>query len=214
MEIMEYLLVIITSYILGSFPTAYLVAKRTRNIDIREHGSGNVGAMNSYEVTESKLIGLTVFIIDGLKGAFAVFLASLLSPNNFSLLAVALIFAVIGHCFNIWLKFKGGRGLATAFGGAMVFAIPIALLWGLLWLIAYLYKKDIHFGNITATILTAILAFSSADLLNSYCRVSADYSLLFSISVSSLMTIIFIKHIDPLKEWFKKNSKRNNNETI
>ncbi len=122
---MEYLISSVAGYLFGSLPTAYLVLKRSKNIDITESGTGNVGAMNSYEITNSKMIGILVFLIDALKGILSVILMKIIFPGEFVFPALALVFAVFSHCFNPWLKFKGGRGLATAAGGvAFYISIP------------------------------------------------------------------------------------------
>ena len=101
---MSYLYCSLIGYLLGSIPTAYIVLKRTQNVDITETGSGNVGAMNSFEVSNSKIIGILVFIIDALKGLLSVYLCLLLFPLNFIYPALALFFAVFSHCFNPWIK--------------------------------------------------------------------------------------------------------------
>jgi glycerol-3-phosphate acyltransferase PlsY len=78
----------------------------------------------------------------------------------------------------------------------------------LFWLIAYLFRKNIHFGNITATILTGLLSLSSSDILNKYSIPPADENYLFGISVFLLMFIIFIKHINPLKEYLNQQKNK------
>ena len=131
---MEFLFSALIGYLLGSFPTAFLILKKSKGINITERGSGNVGAMNSFEVSNSKVIGLVVLVIDALKGLLSVYLPLLFFQVNFMPPAIALFFAVFAHCFNPWLNFKGGRGLATAAGGASLL-FPFALVvWGILWL--------------------------------------------------------------------------------
>ena len=197
---MEYLLSSLIGYALGSFPTAYLLIKKTTGMDITEVGSGNVGAMNSLEISKSKVIGLVVLLIDALKGLLSVYLTLLILPIDFAFPALALIFAVFSHCFNPWLKFKGGRGLATAAGGALLLFPFLLVVWIVIWVIIYLMKKDILLANIWAILMSLILIFVSY-------RVAYKYSFPKAESISSLMffsagllLIIFIKHIDPLKE--------------
>ncbi len=117
-----------------------------------------------------------------------------------------LIGAVFSHCYSFWINFKGGRGLATAAGGAILISIPILGLWILLWLISFAFRKNVHFGNFSATLLTGALSFSSSEIMNKYTNPSADSNLEFSIFVSSMLLIILIKHIKPIKEYFKKQS--------
>ena len=108
----------IIGFLLGSFPTGFIFLKKAKGVDITKEGSGNVGAMNSFEVSNSKLIGYSVFLIDFLKGSASVLIPSFLFPDQFIFPAISLLFAVFSHCYNPWLNFKGGRGLSTAAGGA------------------------------------------------------------------------------------------------
>lgn len=203
---MNYILSALIGIIIGSFPTAYVILKKLKNIDITQEGTGNVGAMNSYDITKSKLIGLLIFIIDLLKGFLSVYLAKFLFEDEFSIMMVALIGAVLSHCFSFWIKFKGGRGLATAAGGALILSIPILGIWILLWLISYAFRRNIHFGNFSATLLTGALSFSSSEIMNKYTNPPAASNLEFSILVSLMLLIILIKHIKPIKEYFLQQS--------
>jgi acyl phosphate:glycerol-3-phosphate acyltransferase len=197
---MEYLLSAVIGYLLGSIPAAYLILKKSRGIDVTEEGSGNVGAMNSFEVSNSKLIGLSVLIIDAFKGLLSVYLCFLFFPVNFVNPAVALFFAVFSHCYNPWLNFKGGRGLATAAGGASLL-FPFALiLWGVLWLIVFIFQKDILWANIWATLASLIIILTSSEIAVKYSfpRASTNGELiLFSMA---LFILILVKHIEPFKE--------------
>ena len=102
---MEFLLSTSVGYILGSFPTAFLLVKTFRGIDITKDGSGNVGALNTIRTSKSKLIGVSVLLIDALKGAISVYFLHLLFPESFIFPALAMLFAVFAHCFNPWLGF-------------------------------------------------------------------------------------------------------------
>ena len=113
---MEYLLSISIGYIFGSFPTAFLLVKKFKGINITEDGSGNVGTLNAFRTSKSKIIAISVLLIDALKGALSTFIPLLLFPETFIFPALAMLFAVFAHCFNPWLNFKGGRGLAVAAG--------------------------------------------------------------------------------------------------
>ncbi len=196
---MEYLLSSLIGFLMGSIPAAYILLKKSRGIDITEEGSGNVGAMNSFEITNSKVIGLAVLVIDALKGLLSVYLILLLFPVNFIYPAVSLFFAVFAHCFNPWLGFKGGRGLATAAGGSSLL-FPFALIvWGVLWLAVYLFRKDILWANIWAIVMTLIIILTSSDIARKYSFPHAGTRgelILFSMA---LLTIIFVRHIEPFK---------------
>jgi glycerol-3-phosphate acyltransferase PlsY len=180
--------------------------KKILNTDITRSGSGNVGAMNSYEVSNSKLIGLTVLLIDALKGFLSVILAKVFFGDHFIYPMIALMGAVISHCYNPWLKLKGGRGLATAAGGAFGLSPIILILWLIFWVLGYILRKNIHFSNIIATVLCIPVVITSGDILNSekwLTNPPAESSTTFAVSISLLMIIILTKHIEPLKEYLK-----------
>ncbi len=210
---MNYLLSSLIGYILGSFPTAYVILQKAKGIDITQNGSGNVGAMNSYEVTNSKVIGSLVFLIDALKGLLSVYIALLIYPGEFSLPAIALIFAVLSHCFNPWLGFKGGRGLATALGGTILIFPVLPIVWCTIWIIVFVLKRDIILANLLAIISSAILLFlfDNISLRYSFPHADSISSVVFFISI--LLIIIFIKHIDPLNE-LMRNYKSSRNKDV
>lgn len=206
---MEYLLSILIGYLFGSFPTAFVLLKK-RGIDITKAGSGNVGAMNSYEVTDSKTIGLIVLLIDFLKGFLSVYIVGLIYPNNFVLQGIALIFAIFSHCFNPWINFNGGRGLATAAGGIVLIIYPLLFIWLILWAITFAIKKNIHFSNIAATILSLLIVFNNAELSVKYSSPKAENPEAVVLIVTMGLLIILIKHIEPLKEVIEDFKKKRN----
>lgn len=202
---MEFLLSTSIGYILGSFPTAFLLVKIFRGIDITKNGSGNVGALNTIRTSKSKLIGLSVLLIDAFKGALSVFISLLLFPDTFIFPALALLFAVFAHCFNPWLGFKGGRGLAVAAGGGLVIFPYIIFIWVLLWVIFFLMKRNHHIANIAATILTLLLLFNTVDIAMKYSIIKPESSSSLITVTAAMLIIIFIKHIKPLKEIIEKH---------
>lgn len=201
---MNYFLSAFIGIIIGSLPTAYILLKYFKQINITENGSSNVGAFNSFKVSKSKVIGLLVLIIDILKGALTVTLIKILIGDEFIYLIIGIIGAVLSHCYSFWINFKGGRGLATAAGGAILISIPVLVIWFIIWLIAFLLRKNVHFSNISATILSAALSFSSAKFLIKYSSSKANSEMEFSLLITFLMLIIFIRHIEPLKQYYKK----------
>jgi glycerol-3-phosphate acyltransferase PlsY len=204
---MEYLLSSIIGYLFGSIPTAYLLLKKAKGIDITNAGTGNVGAMNSYEVTNSKLFGIIVLLVDFLKGLIPALLVLYFFENSFFIASLAVLFAIFSHCFNPWLNFKGGRGLATAAGGSAVIFPFLPVAWIIFYLIVYLIKKDIHTANIFATVfsLISVLGFHNYVIKFSNPQpVLVNELLLFT---SAGLLIIFIKHIEPLKEIISNKQK-------
>ncbi|MCU0342801.1 MAG: glycerol-3-phosphate acyltransferase [Ignavibacterium sp.] len=204
---MEYLLSSIIGYLFGSIPTAYLLLKKAKGIDITTSGTGNVGAMNSYEVTNSKLFGLIVLLVDFLKGLIPALFVLYVFEDSFFIASLAVLFAIFSHCFNPWLNFKGGRGLATAAGGSAVIFPFLPVAWIIFYLIVYVIKKDIHTANIFATVLSLISVLGFHDQVNKFANpqpVLVNELLLFT---SAGLLIIFIKHIEPLKEIISNKQK-------
>ncbi|MFI5237910.1 MAG: glycerol-3-phosphate acyltransferase [Ignavibacteriales bacterium] len=197
---MEYLISALIGYLLGSFPTGYLLVKSSKGSDITKEGSGNVGALNSFEVSKSKLLGISVLFIDLIKGALAVLLPIILFPQVFIYPAVSLIFALFSHCFNPWLKLKGGRGLATAAGGMIVIFPYLLVIWCLIWVIFYVMRKNIHVANIAATIFSIIVIFGTSGLATKYANPVPQNISELLITASIALIIILVRHIDPLIE--------------
>lgn len=205
---MEGLFSLLIGILLGSFPTAYIILKKYRNIDITENGSGSVGAMNSFRLSKSKVLAFSVFLIDFLKGMITVYLIELIFGDLFILKMIGLIGAVSGHCYSFWIKFKGGRGLATTAGGAVLISLPLVGIWIFMWLIAFAFRRSIHFANFSSSLLTALLALTSADILNKYTIPGADTNFEFSLTVVFLLIIILIKHIEPMKIYLKQKAEK------
>ena len=188
---------------MGSIPTGYLLLKR-RGINITNSGSGNVGAMNTFDITNSKVTGLLVFFIDTIKGLLSVYLPLLIFPFGFGYAAIALIFATLSHCYNPWIRFKGGRGLATSLGGTVLIAPFIPALWLLTWFLIFLIKRDILLGNILATILALLITFLFPESAYKFSFPKAESISSLMFFTTGLLTIIFIRHIDPLMELLTK----------
>lgn len=211
---MEYLLSSVIGYLLGSFPTAYIFLQKTKGLDITKEGSGNVGAMNSFEVSNSKFVGISVLFIDLLKGGASVLIPILVFGNVFIYPAIGLLFAVFSHCYNPWIFFKGGRGLATAAGGAAIIFPYLLAVWVIFWVLFYVMRKDILLANIAATILSVLVLFGTYRIAFNYAFPKpAGVDILLTAS-SSILIIIFIKHIEPLKELIQKqkNKRKHKNE--
>jgi glycerol-3-phosphate acyltransferase PlsY len=123
---MQLILMAALSYLLGSIPFGYLLVRGLRGQDVRRTGSGNIGATNVSRT--SPLLGGFTLLLDGLKGAGAVLLASQLFPGNAKLAAVAALLAILGHVFPLWLKFRGGKGVAAGIGAFLVLVPKAALV--------------------------------------------------------------------------------------
>jgi glycerol-3-phosphate acyltransferase PlsY len=163
-------LLLVGSYLLGSIPFGYL-AGRLIGIDIRQAGSGNVGATNVVRVL-GKRYGYPVFALDFLKGFGAVKISMLIAPGSppewnspeiFGILAA--MSSVLGHLYPPWLKFKGGKGVATS-AGALLALTPIATLIGIvIWITVFWLTRYVSLASMTAAVVlpVVILVLSCHD---------------------------------------------------
>ena len=150
------LAVLLAAYLLGSVPFSYLVARR-KGIDVRSVGSGNVGATNVMR-NVSVAAGLIAFALDAAKGAVAVVLARLVEPSG-PLPVLAGVMAVLGHMYPVWLRFRGGKGVATG-AGAFLPLVPWATAGALAAFgIALALTRYVSLSSIVGSTLLAVLAF-------------------------------------------------------
>src|SRR5882672_10717890 len=117
------LLIPTAAYLLGSLPFGLLVAKVFGRGDVRKEGSGNIGATNVSRVAGPRA-GILTLLLDGAKGAAAVLVAGRYSNDSAMWMVIAGLVALVGHCFPVWLKFKGGKGVATAAGVYLTLCPP------------------------------------------------------------------------------------------
>ncbi|NLW39747.1 MAG: glycerol-3-phosphate 1-O-acyltransferase PlsY [Tissierellia bacterium] len=152
--ILNALLTALASYLIGSFSSAYVLGKVFLKKDIRNYGSGNAGTTNAVRVFGKK-IGAITFILDMLKGVLAVYIGGRLLGYEGKIIAG--IFAVIGHNWPIFFKFKGGRGIATSFGVLISLYWPIAILSFIFFIVVVAITRYVSLGSILCAILVPIL---------------------------------------------------------
>ncbi len=156
----DIILISVISYFIGAIPFAYIIVFLFFKKDIRREGSRNVGAMNSFEITGKKWIGFIVFLLDFLKGFSTIFIAKSIAPNNDIALLVSSLFAVLGHNYSIYIRFSGGKGLATSAGILFLVQPFLLFIWFVLWLIIYnLIKRDMDYANPIASVISPFLFF-------------------------------------------------------
>lgn len=153
--LLPYIAIISLSYLIGSIPFGIVLGKVFKVGDIRTIGSGNIGATNALR-TGNKAFAICVLLGDGLKGAIAILIAkTLFCCDAFPHVALIAGFsALVGHIFPVWLRFKGGKGVATALGILAVWIWPVALMCAFMWLITAKLSKY----SSLAAILTALQA--------------------------------------------------------
>ena len=148
MDPLTALLIAISTFLLGSIPTGYLVA-RSKGVDIRQHGSGNIGATNVFR-TLGKPLGILVFFIDALKGFAAVWLALRFGGSSAWPGIIAAVAVIAGHNYTPWLGFKGGKGIATS-AGVLVALMPWAvLIIAVVWFLVFPFSRYVSLASICA----------------------------------------------------------------
>ncbi len=155
-----FLAAIILGYLLGSIPFGLVLTKLAGKGDVRDIGSGNIGATNVLR-TGSKPLAAATLLLDGGKGAAAVLLAGMYGQDMAVLAGGA---AFLGHCFPVWLKFKGGKGMATFLGTLLAIAWPVGLACCLTWLAVALIFRMSSLATLLAALLSPIYAYYLADL--------------------------------------------------
>ena len=151
------------AYLIGGIPFGYLIAKYFAGINIKEHGSGNIGATNVLRVLKEidpkkakKLAALTLFL-DAFKGAFVILVAKFAGVCDATLWTLAVL-VVIGHCFTPFLGFKGGKGVATT-AGALLILIPKAVIVGLI--VWFIMAKTVKISSLSSLVGILVGIFSS-----------------------------------------------------
>jgi len=177
---------VVLSYLAGSLPTALLVVRLTRGLDVRREGSGNIGATNALRVGGLGA-GVVVTVVDIGKGVLAVAAMAALTPES-GWQAAAAVAAVLGHCYPVWLRFRGGKGVATGFGAFLVLA-PLAALASLgVWVLVLAAGRWVSLASMTATVAFPILA----PLVSSAPAVVV-------LTVSGLAAVIVLRHMDNIR---------------
>lgn len=148
----------LAAYFFGSIPFGLILAKLLGGRDVRKAGSGNIGATNVARVV-GPIAGILTLLLDAGKGALAVVLAARLTGENATWMMVASFFALLGHCYPVWLKFKGGKGVATA-AGIFLALNPYAMLGALLlFILVVVYWRYVSLGSIAAACAIPLLMY-------------------------------------------------------
>ena len=161
---MELILVISISYLMGSIPFGLILTKVFLKKDIRDVGSGNIGATNVLR-TGNKVIGYLTLILDVLKAVIPVLYIKFNFPE---LVYISSLSAFIGHVFPIWLKFKGGKGVATYVGILFSINYFFGIIFIVSWLIIFFISKYSSLGSILSSLLIPIFIFLNSSYENQY----------------------------------------------
>ncbi|MDB2317832.1 glycerol-3-phosphate 1-O-acyltransferase PlsY [Flavobacteriales bacterium] len=194
---MDYLFFLL-AYLIGSIPSSVWIGKRFYNLDVREHGSGNAGATNSFRIL-GKRVGSVVLIIDIFKAWFSTYVLSYMANDQSTenMLGLGMV-AVLGHIFPIYIGFRGGKGIASLLG--VIIAIqPTAALFSILtFLISLIFSRYVSLSSILAA-----CTFPATIIL--YLKSDSNALIIFSVMVSVLVLFTHKKNIERL---FKKEESR------
>lgn len=184
----------VIAYLLGSIPFGFLLVLVFRKEDIRESGSGNIGATNVIR-TGSRWLGMFTFLLDAGKGYAAVAITQYIIVRSFSgskpghAAAIAAVFAVIGHVFPVWLRFKGGKGVATALGVFLALA-PIAALCALgTFILIVLITRYVSLASVVSSASFPMFVWLWGDFFH-----FSPWGLWLLVSAILVPAIIILKH--------------------
>ena len=181
---MDYLIVALCSYLLGSIPFGFILTKVFLKKDIRDIGSGNIGATNALR-TGNKTLGYATLILDIIKAILPVLYIKFNYPDY---LFIASLSTFLGHVFPIWLKFKGGKGVATYVGILFSINFILGLIFVTIWIITFLISKYSSLSSLIASILVPI-----------YLIIFENYNSLFFIIMFVLILYTHRENIKRLK---------------
>jgi acyl phosphate:glycerol-3-phosphate acyltransferase len=154
---MTVLLIAAYSYLLGSIPFGYILVRAFRKQDIRQTGSGNIGATNVSRTSPG--LGALTLIFDVLKGLAAVEITHLLFPTHNTLMGAAALFAIVGHMFPVWLGFRGGKGVATGLGSFVLLTPKTILVMVAIFVVVFLAFRFVSLASILTVALFPLLAW-------------------------------------------------------
>ncbi len=157
-NLLNHVWLLLAAYFLGSIPFGLLLAKLFGGGDVRKTGSGNIGAANVARVA-GPLAGILTLALDTAKGAAAVLLAARFTHESAAWMMLAALAALVGHCFSVWLKFKGGKGVATALGVFLALCPPAALAALLLFALVAACWRYVSLGSISAAAAMPLLMY-------------------------------------------------------
>lgn len=189
---MKTILLALIAYLLGSIPTGLWIGKYCYQINLREHGSGNMGTTNTFRIL-GKTAGFTTLAIDLLKGTLAVLLATWFG-SSISPLVIG-FFAIVGHTYPIFAQFKGGKAVATSAGVLLGFAPLFLSYLFIVFVITLLLSSMISFTSITV----AIVAAFSALIFPAFGIFLKQYDFLFTFVILAMAAVIIARHQDNIK---------------
>jgi glycerol-3-phosphate acyltransferase PlsY len=198
----------LVGYFTGSIPFAYLFTRRATGKDLRVEGSRNIGTLNAFEVTGRRSVGAWVLIADLLKGLLPVFIFETLGYSDALVILIPAL--VLGHCYPVWLRFHGGRGLATAAGAVLLVSPVMVATWLLTYKLGRMVHDQVHFGAIvaTGTCLGLLLLVPLTWLERASLDMSgfADHGFQMVLSIAVVLLIVLSRHIEPFLQLVRRKA--------
>ena len=188
---MEFLTIGIISYLMGSIPFGFILTKTFLKKDIREIGSGNIGATNALR-TGNKLIGYSTLLLDVVKAILPVLYVKINHPE---LIYIASLCAFLGHVFPVWLKFNGGKGVATYVGILFTINIFLGFIFCVSWLVIFLVSKYSSLSSLIGSLTIPVYIFFNDQMSN---------ALFFGI----MFVLIFYTHRENIKRLKNKEESK------
>jgi glycerol-3-phosphate acyltransferase PlsY len=202
MEIVfKILLVAATSYLIGSIPSSYWMGKLLKGIDLREHGSGNLGAANTYRVLGLKA-AIPVLLFDIGKGFVAVHYLSRLGGTGTGFALLAALVVVIGHNYSVFVRFSGGKGVGTTAGAFLALAPQAVAMCFVLWIVALLATRIVS----VASMASAACLPASIPIANRLFGARVHYSI--TVLAVAAAVIVFVKHRSNIVRWRSGTEKK------
>ena len=200
---MDYLIIIVISYLLGSIPFGLILTKLFLKKDIRNIGSGNIGATNVLR-SGNKLLGYSTLVLDILKAILPVIYVKFNYPD---LIYISSLSVFLGHVFPIWLKFRGGKGVATYVGILFSINLFYGLIFGFTWIIIFLWSKYSSVSSLLGSISIPLYLIIDASFYAVYNELAVSNNKSQIIFFSIMFVLIFYTHRENIKRL--KNKEEN-----
>ena len=201
---MDYLIIIVISYLLGSIPFGLILTKLFLKKDIRNIGSGNIGATNVLR-SGNKLLGYSTLVLDILKAILPVIYVKF---NYQDLIYISSLSVFLGHVFPIWLKFRGGKGVATYVGILFSINLFYGLIFGFTWIIIFLWSKYSSVSSLLGSISIPLYLIIDASYYSVYNELVVYNNKSQIIFFSIMFVLIFYTHRENIKRLKNKEESK------
>ncbi len=205
------ILFLFIGYLVGSIPTGYLAVRLRSGSDIRTEGSGKTGGFNTYTVTRSRMVAIGVGLFDAFKGFAIAWTAWQMYPDDPTVQAASIVGALLGHNYPVWLRFKGGRGLATVAGALFALGQFLLVFWCVAWFVVYRWKKDILLGNVSATAVSLVAVWAVPHQVLSWFMIRDVDPVTYATFTSVILVLLLIGHQDGIRELLSSRTVKGDN---